>query len=265
MTQLNKNYFKRDRKLNLKQVKYLLILLQFLNSFCFSQDRPKPSLYTVSSDLLNIRLGPGTQYDILKTLNKGDSLYLTTLLTNGWALVSSQDRIAGFVKSEMIEKHNPYKSWEKLRLITGDTLACYNVIPSYDRNLRTKLTVRVLEGYDAVVKLYKKEESNDMCIRIAYIRSGESFDFLFIPEGLYYVKIAYGEDFRKGIVNNKCVTIFTKNSHYEIGTQFFDFYLVRKYDVIQTPTWTLEVKSRRPPLPGEVFTVKEITEEDFND
>jgi fermentation-respiration switch protein FrsA (DUF1100 family) len=49
-----------------------------------------------------------------------------------------------------------------------------------------------------------------------------------IPEGYYYLKIAYGKDYRKGIVNNQCQIQFTKDAVYEKGTETLDFNKVKK-------------------------------------
>eukprot|EP01107_Rhizomastix_libera_P006028 TRINITY_DN20139_c2_g1_i2.p1 TRINITY_DN20139_c2_g1~~TRINITY_DN20139_c2_g1_i2.p1 ORF type:complete len:393 (+),score=104.67 TRINITY_DN20139_c2_g1_i2:147-1325(+) len=56
------------------------------------------SVYTVTTDSLNIRSGPGTSYSVVKTAKKGDQLNVFSL-SNGWAKVTN-----GYVSDDYISK-----------------------------------------------------------------------------------------------------------------------------------------------------------------
>jgi MFS family permease len=75
-------------------------------SFPFSLSREKSTIgqtATVTSESLNFRAGPSTSHDIIKTLKKGDTLFITGPVENGWAPVK-HGKDSGYVSEELISR-----------------------------------------------------------------------------------------------------------------------------------------------------------------
>jgi hypothetical protein len=124
------------------------------------------------------------------------------------------------------------------------------------------LRVIVGNNTDVVVKLMKKSYS-DECIRIVYVRAGDSYDIRNIPEGLYYLKIAYGRDYRQKIEGSQCKVRFVKSPLYEKGEEILDFRRRNIPGGYQEPSYelTLNVIST---YGGSEFNSNTISEAEFN-
>jgi hypothetical protein len=203
----------------------IIVFLLFLSGQLFGQINNK---YVVNAAKLNMRIGAGTNFEILQSLEKDDDVELIEKGSNGWWLVKAKE-IEGYVSGQFL-KLDPYGDWEKQNYQSGVTPECENVIPEYDNNIDNYLKVSVGYNTDAIVKLMKKGVYNDLCIRIVYVRAGDSFDMKNIPEGRYYLKIAYGKDYRKKMVDNLCYVKFVKDAQYEKGDRILDFYMKSKPD-----------------------------------
>ncbi len=182
--------------------------------------------YLVNSKTLNVRSGPGKEYEVITTLSMGDAVTLIEKYENGWWSVDF-DGTKGFIFSSLL-KIDPYSGWEKKNYQSGVTPECENVTPKYDYKLDNYLRINVGSGTDVVVKLMKSGIYGDECIRIVYVRSGDTYDIKNITEGRYYLKIAYGKDYRKKIIDNLCYVKFMKNAQYEKGSEILDFNKIQK-------------------------------------
>ena len=169
--------------------------------------------YLVNSKTLNMRSGPGKEYEIIATLSMDDAVTLIQKSDNDWWKVNFEGT-QGYVFSSLL-KIDPNSDWEKKNYQSGVTPDCENVTPKYDYDINNYLRINVGSGTDVVVKLMKKGYYEDECIRIVYVRSGDTYEIKNIPEGRYYLKIAYGKDYRKKIVENICYVKFKKNAQYE--------------------------------------------------
>lgn len=58
----------------------------------------------VSGEYVNIRSGPGTTYEVLGILHRGDAVYVTTI-NNGWAKITSP--VDGYVMASFLQTTNP--------------------------------------------------------------------------------------------------------------------------------------------------------------
>ncbi len=86
------------------------------------------------------------------------------------------------------------------------------------------------------------------CIRYVFINSGSNYKIRNIPEGKYYLKIAYGKEWFSKVENEHCIGKFLRNPLYEKGDDIMDFDLQKasygynvssyqlKLDVISSPT-----------------------------
>lgn len=163
--------------------------------------------------------------------------------------------LKGYAASSFLKDiDEPYSKWSKLDYKTGQEPDCENYDIQYDMKSDGLLRIYLSENSDCVIKVMNK--NNGKCIRIAYIRSGDSFEMKNIPKGTYFLKLAYGKDFRKGIVNEKCVVKFIENAIYEIGSE-----ILRIDDINYGYELFLGVSEKE--MENE-FNTKPIDEKSFN-
>lgn len=247
------------------------ILLLFLFSFgmIVTTEAQSNEVYLVNVSSLNMRSGPGAEFKVVKMLLKNEKVILIEKKDNGWWHVISNS-IDGYVNSSYL-KIDDEKDWEKTNSYTGGTPECSNVTPKYDYEMDNFLKINVGSNTDVIVKLMDK--STDDCIRIVYVRSGESFSIKNIPEGKYYLKIAYGKDYRKKINNSQCYVKFMKNAEYEIGKETLDFALIKKsntrrgrdeYENWEVPSYELSLDVIVSKNRKNTFNSQKISEESFN-
>lgn len=80
--------------------------------------------------------------------------------------------------------------YEIRQLKNGAEPDCFNYTPRKS-SIDNKLEVYVGYGSDVAVKLIDKETEN--CIRYFYVNSGSTYTIRGIPQGIYYLKLAYGK------------------------------------------------------------------------
>ncbi len=227
--------------------------------------------YLVNSQTLNMRTGPGKEYEIITTLSIGDAVTLIEKNENGWWSVNF-DGTQGYVFSSLL-KIDPYSGWEKKNYPSGVTPECENVTPKYDYEIDNYIRINVGSGTDVVIKLMKKGDYSDECIRIVYVRSGDTYEIKNIPQGRYYLKIAYGKDYRKKIVDSVCYVKFMKNAQYEKGIEILDFNLIKKpnerignnvYESWDVPSFELFLAVIETYGASKTFKASDISEAEFN-
>ncbi len=236
-----------------------MLLFFILTEFAFSQSLPQ---YLVNSKTLNMRSDAGKEFDIIGVLSFGDQVSIIEKYKNGWWLIEFQGN-QGFVFSTMLKK-DPNNGWNKRSYSSGETPECENVDPQYDFKIDNYLKVNVGSNTDVVIKLMKRSYSGDICIRIVYIRSNETYYVKNIPEGNYYLKIAYGSDWRQKIVDQKCYGKFMRSAQYEISKEKLDFNIIHNYDSDRVPSYELSldiIVSRRT---KPTFNLNNISEAEFN-
>jgi hypothetical protein len=186
----------------------------------------------VNTPTLNVRTEPSIKANIIGKLEAGDVVSVINSDNTEWWKISFYGT-EGYVAAKFLitlEKSEQYKDWEKESSSTGDKPECENISPEYDYNLKNKLLINVGNNTDVVVKLMKY--SGD-CIRIAYIKAGDNYSIQNIPEGYYYLKIAYGKDFRKYTKDGQCIVKFMRDASYEKGSEKLDFYKIKKPNTIE--------------------------------
>lgn len=244
-------------------------MLLMATTFAYSQNSEQ---YSVNSENLNVRSGAGTQNEIISTLSMDDVVTIIEKNENGWWLIEFQGK-QGFVFSKLLKK-DKYSEWEKKNYKSGVTPECENVIPKYDFELDNYLRVNIGSNTDVVVKLMEMNGSgSDECIRIVYVRSNESYEIKNVPEGKYYLKIAYGKDYRQKIVDNQCVVKFIKNAQYEKGDNILDFNKVKQpnerigneiYENWSLPCFELSLDIIMIEGTKSGYAANDISEEEFN-
>lgn len=243
----------------MKKILSTILLLLSLTTFVSAQTIEQ---YLVNSKTLNMRNGAGKEYDVIATLTQDDIVVLIEKYDNGWWYVDF-DGTQGYVFAQLLRK-DPNKGWNKKQYESGQTPECENVIPQYDNNIDNYLKVNVGAHTDVVIKLMKQKEDGDICIRIVFIRSKETYYVKKIPEGNYYLKIAYGSDWRQKIIDEQCYGKFMKNALYEIGVERLDYNIIHKTNGMEIPSFELSLDIIVTKNKEDEFKSNEITESEFN-
>lgn len=217
--------------------------------------------YTVVSEVLNVRSGPGTQFEVVHKLTAGDEVEVIEKNQNGWWQIQYSD-IFGYVSAKYL-KRDQYADWQKRTYSSGTTPDCENVTPEYDNNLDNHLKIQVGSNTDVVVKMMRKTTYGDKCIRVVYVNSGDTYYMKNIPEGVYYLKIAYGKDYRQSIVDGKCYIKFVKSAQYEKGKDVMDFNVIKTAQGTSIPYFELFLDVITTTRANE-FKSGNISEAEFN-
>lgn len=185
------------------------------------------SVWIVTSDMLNVRSGPGVNYPVLTELQFGQPVLIIEKTDANWWKIAI-DGIEGYASSKYLQPDTALQpadivGWEKMDIFSGSKPDCYNINPQYDKNIDNYLKVNVGSHTDVVIKVIDKSDEN--CIRIVYINSSDAYHIRNIPQGRYYLKIAYGSDFRKKIIDGLCHVKFLRNPLYEKGEEILDYHV----------------------------------------
>ena len=121
----------------------------------------------------------------------------------------------------------------------GELLGCNGIKPKYNYGLDNKLLVSVGSNANVAVKLINI--INDKCIRYVFIKKNSSYSIRNIPEGRYYLKIAYGDDWSVIDGQPSCTGRFTKNTLFEKGEDVLDYNLVYSGNGYQVPSFSLKL------------------------
>lgn len=238
---------------------FLVLALTLFSNVLFAQMTKR----TTTS--VNLRSSPNANSEIIKVIPANTDVIAVYDWDENWTQVNSMESI-GYVSSKYLaESADPYELWKKVDYSTGEEPECENIQSKYDQNSLCKLTINMMYDNDCVVKLMRNSYGSAECIRIAYVRGGDQFTMKNIPFGSYYLKLAYGKDFRQGYSNEKCIVRFTKNALYEKSSDVLEFNQQPKGDYINYSTYEIQlgVKSDNKSDLNNLNT-KKIDENSFN-
>ena len=152
------------------------------------------------------------------------------------------------IKDGWILKESPIKN--------GELSSRYGVKPQYGIQ-DNFFDIEMGKGGDIVVKIINLE--NDKCIRYIYVNEESSTTINCIPNGKYYLKIAYGKDWIEKEEEPFTKGKFSSNCHYEKSTDIFDF---GRKNSTQTINYTLKINVQNNGILNN-FNTTQITEEEF--
>jgi len=155
------------------------------------------------------------------------------------------------------EEDNDYYSIE---INTGDKPECVSCNTRYELNLDNYLRIDASGATDVVVKIINS--NTEECIRCVFISGGSRYEIANIPEGVFYLKIAYGYDWSKKVSGGFCFAKFLRDAHYQIGNDLLDYYLKKSDLGVQVPSYELELRVISNNLKNE-FEADNISEEEF--
>lgn len=81
--------------------------------------------------------------------------------------------------------------------------------------------IAVGQGFSVAIKIVSLEEHK--CIRYVFVPEGQTVTVNEIPQGKYYLKLAYGNDWMIKNEGNHTLGRFSKNAFYVKSTNIFDF------------------------------------------
>ncbi|MDR3711965.1 MAG: hypothetical protein P4L51_04055 [Puia sp.] len=142
----------------------------------------------------------------------------------------------------------------------GNISGCTLFRPSYDYEIDNKLVISA-ETTDAAVKLI--DDATGECIRFVFIKAGTTYSVRNIPQGRYYVKIAYGEQWSVLIGDPKCKGHFTLNAVYKKGSEILDFFQTPTVNGYNVPSYSLKLSTYFSDPNSNTFSTDHISETDF--
>uniref|UniRef100_UPI0039A54A48 hypothetical protein n=1 Tax=Ornithobacterium rhinotracheale TaxID=28251 RepID=UPI0039A54A48 len=152
------------------------------------------------------------------------------------------------------------QGWNEESLSNGVMPSCYN-FKSQRSKIDNSLGITVGSGTDVVVKLMNMK--NDKCIRYVYINSGTTYSINNIPEGKYYLKIAYGKNWSSKVENGKCIGKFLTNPLYKKGDDVLDYNIQYTATGYSIPSYNLQLDVVSTNMYNS-FNSSNISEESFN-
>jgi hypothetical protein len=152
------------------------------------------------------------------------------------------------------------EGWKEKSLRNGQLSSCYNFQPQTG-TVNNYLKVYVGSGTDVVIKVMDLE--TDVCVRYVFINSGTHYSIENIPEGKYYLKIAYGREWLSKNEKNKCIGMFLSNPMYEKGDDIMDFNVKQTYGGYSIPSFSLELDVISSNTSNS-FNSASISESEFN-
>ena len=152
------------------------------------------------------------------------------------------------------------EGWQEKDISNGQLPNCYNFKPKTGK-VDNSLEVYVGSGTDVAIKVMNLQ--TDKCVRYVFINSGSTFAIRNVPEGKYYLKIAYGKNWLSKLENGKCVGKFIRNPLYEKGEDIMDFNIQYAAGGYSIPSYRLQLDVVSSEISNS-FSSHNISENDFN-
>ena len=153
------------------------------------------------------------------------------------------------------------EGWQEQDIQNGQLPSCYNFKPKKG-DVDNYLEVYVGSGTDVAIKVMNM--NTEKCVRYVFINSGSRYTFRNIPEGSYYLKIAYGKNWLSKVENGQCIGQFIRNPMYEKGKDIMDFNIQYTNDGYRIPSFKLELDVVSSGISNS-FKSQNISESEFND
>jgi hypothetical protein len=152
------------------------------------------------------------------------------------------------------------EGWKLDQIENGILSPCYNFKPMYG-TVENYLNVIVGGGTDVVIKLMNLQ--TNICTRYVFVNSNSSFRISNIPEGQYYLKIAYGKQWFSRVSDRVCIGKFTSATLYEKAEEILDFRLIQEPDGYSIPSYEVSLDVVSSGIQNSLSS-DEISEEEFN-
>lgn len=117
--------------------------------------------------------------------------------------------------------------------------------------------IAVKPDFSVAIKIMSLKEHK--CIRYAFVPEGQTITINEIPQGKYYLKLAYGNDWMVKKYSNHLFGKFTKNAFYEKSANIFDFGMKNSLSIVN---YQLEINVANGSAKNNFQTIT-INEQDF--
>lgn len=229
---------------------FLLIAVVFFVIFAVSNSNnsSRDSNYSSSSSSLNN--------------NEASSSYNSSSTSDKYAVDSTVMAVSDSATAVIDSALNAINDdqYENIEMNNGNISGCNNFSPEFNRTISNRLEISVGLMIDVAVKLINY--STNTCIRYVYIQKGTSYTIRNIPEGKYYLKIAYGNDWRVKKGESKCDGKFFSNSLFKKSDEIIDFNLVETANGYEVPSYSLSLDVSST-TEGNGFNTDHISENEF--
>lgn len=184
--------------------------------------------------------------------------YVAFVILGFWALTSchhgkSRNKIV--VEPTIAQQELIDEGWTKAT--PDENLAeAYGIKPIYGTQ-DNYFDIAIGNGCNVVVKIV--DRYTDRCIRCVYVEENSTTTVQEIPQGVYYLKLAYGYDWMVLNTVDGKIGKFTRNVHYEKSQDVFDFGEKNSRDEIN---YRLEINVVNSKLDNN-FLATPIDEEEF--
>jgi hypothetical protein len=250
-----------------------LVLIFFCVCLAMSV-RAQENYLVVETDSLNFRSGPSASSLSLTKFKKGEIVERIAQYDQFWVKVKYLGQ-EGYLSSKFLKplsESEQYSSWTQVLTNTGERLECSNITPMNDLSINNFLDIENASDGDAVVKLIN---SNDICIRVAFIQQGGTYRIKNIPQGIYTTKVAFGKRLSKSFKDDGvCYLKFLVNPEYkDYDTDRFDFFLKDGeteyrsdgvYKSTRVPSYSLRLYIERVFGRFQKVGLDNISEQEFN-
>jgi len=152
------------------------------------------------------------------------------------------------------------EGWQEQDIPNGQLPNCYNFKPIIGK-VDNSLEVYVGSGTDVAIKVMNLQ--SDKCVRYVFINSGSTYSIRNIPEGKYYLKIAYGKNWLSKLENGQCIGKFIRNPMYEKGEDILDFNIQYTAGGYSIPSYRLQLDVVSSDISNS-FSSHKISENEFN-
>jgi hypothetical protein len=156
------------------------------------------------------------------------------------------------------------REYKTVPMKNGNIRGCTLFSPQYDRDIDNKLIITA-EMTDAAVKIIDNETGK--CIRFVFIKDGTTYVARNIPEGRYYLKIAYGHDWFVRDGDPSCLGHFTDRPSFKRDDDLYNFNKQVDFNGnVSIPYYTLKLyRTYSSDYSTQDQSGNSISEQDFND
>ena len=188
--------------------------------------------------------------------NKSNSGYNYTTSTN------PQIEQPVISKDNSTEPLPPLPAYNTVYMKNGNISGCEKYKPRYDETLNNRLEISVSATSDAALKLINIDSRK--CVRFVYINAGSNYTIRNIPEGKYFTKIAYGNEWKVKEGEANCTGKFSKNVIYKKGDNILDYNIVEEGTRRRIPSYSLELYTTIKTGSDSTYSTNKINEDDFD-
>ena len=110
--------------------------------------------------------------------------------------------------------------WTEENISSGELTEQYGYKPVYGIQ-DNYFDVTMGEGADIALKIV--DVKTNQCIRYAYVKENSTITLSQIPQGQYYLKLAYGKDWMEIETDFATLGKFTRGAFYERSSEVYDF------------------------------------------